>query len=373
MRLYTLDKRRRLAHIPGRPGVNVTKLNPLAAEMLEASAAGYAAAASLVHEDTLQRAGATEAFDRHEWLTHFKQRILELAAAIRVNQPDVFAQRVAWLRRAFEARGSSVALLESSISSLRTALDKEFSGELGATVVAPIEAALETFDRELAPEASYLDPGTATGKLGLEYIAACLAGEPDRGLELVLAAVEAGLAPADAYTRVLVPVQKEAGQFWHVGEISVAEERVISETTTRLMTLISYLHGGRPSASGPAVVLASVRGNAHDLGLRIICELFRLAGWRCLFLGANVPADEITRAVSLFAADLAVLNATMATQLDELRQTIAQIKETQPKTAVLVGGLALDETTELWREFGADAYASSIDDVVEIGQDVIAS
>jgi methanogenic corrinoid protein MtbC1 len=348
------------------------KLNPMAAEVLEASAAGYAAAASQVHEGALGRGEAAEEFSRSEWAAHFKQRILELAAAIRVNQPGLFAGQVVWLRRAFEARGSNVASLKSAMMSLRTALQQEFPDDLRPTVVSPIEIALQAFDAELPPDATYLDPDSKTGKLGLEYIAACLAGDPDRGLDLVLAAVEQGLTPADAYTRVLVPVQNEVGQFWHLGEISVAEERLISETTGRLMVLISHLHGGaRKDASGPVVVHASVKGNAHDLGLRVICELFRLAGWRCLFLGANVPADEIGRAASLYRADLVVLNATLATQLKELREAIAKINETHPKSAVMVGGMALDETPELWREFGADGYAASVDEAVTLGTSLI--
>jgi MerR family transcriptional regulator, light-induced transcriptional regulator len=350
----------------------VTKLNPIAAEVLEASAAGYAAAASVVHEMSGVGADVPQAQSRGDWVAHFKQRILELAAAVRVDEPSLFSGRVGWLRRAFEARGASVVEVETAMRSLRTALQQELPPDLRETVMKPIELALEALDRDLAPAATYLDPGTRPGELGLEYIAACLGGDPERGLGLVLQAVDAGMTPLEVYTRVLIPVQKEIGQFWHLGEISVAEERLISETTGRLMTLVAYLHGpGTESPDGPIVVLASVVGNAHDLGVRVVCELFRLAGWRCLFLGPNVPAAEIARAAEMFSADLVVLNATLTTQLKELRDAIASIKGARRETAVIIGGLALEEAPELWRHLGADGYAATVEAAVDLGRSVV--
>ena len=126
----------------------------------------------------------------------------------------------------------------------------------------------------------------------------------------MLGELENGLPPAAIYTQVLVAAEKEIGQLWHVGDASIAEEHLVSETTRELMALI-VAKRLPPQPSARSLIAASVAGNAHDIGLRAVADLFRLAGWRCLFLGANVPAAEIARAAESFDVDLVVLNATL--------------------------------------------------------------
>jgi methanogenic corrinoid protein MtbC1 len=101
--------------------------------------------------------------------------------------------------------------------------------------------------------------------------------------------------------------------------------------------------------------------------LRAVADLYRLAGWRCLYLGANVPAPEIARAAGTFDVDLVVLNTTLATQLKALGEAIATIRRLAPERKILVGGLAFDGVPDLWRQLGADGYAPTIGGAVDAG------
>ena len=345
----------------------MTDNQSLAAEILEVSAAGYAAAAIALFRERAPPGSAGEASGAEEWKAHFVQRILELAAAVRVNEPDLFSRRLIWLRNAFKARGRDESQLRVALISLRDALDRELPDALRPNVMAPIAKALAGLAQDLEPGSTGLGPSDAAGRLVLDYLAACLEGDPDKAVSLVMNAVDSGMVPKEVYLRVLVPAQKEIGELWHVGDISIAEERLVSEATRQLMTLLSARHtrSGNPRRT---VLAASVAGNAHDLGLGIVANLFRLAGWRCLFLGANVPGDEIARAAQFFGADLVVLNATLSTQLKGLSDCIAAIRQMTAGTPILVGGLAFEGAPELWRQLGADGYAASIDDAVATGE-----
>jgi methanogenic corrinoid protein MtbC1 len=115
------------------------------------------------------------------------------------------------------------------------------------------------------------------------------------------------------------------------------------------------------------MLAASVAGNAHDIGLRTVSDLFLLAGWRCIFLGANVPADDIARTVREYDVHLAVLTATLTPQLGSLANAIAEIKRQSPETRVLVGGIAFEGSGDIWRQIGADAFAARVDDAVAAG------
>jgi methanogenic corrinoid protein MtbC1 len=341
----------------------MTSLNTVAAEVLEASAAGYAAAAVALLQPA---ADAAHAGDGSTWKSHFVQRILDLAAAVRVEEPSLFARRIAWLRRAAVARGADDLELRRALLTLKAALQREVPAHLSPTIAPALELAVATFDEKIVHEAMALDAAKPHDRIVLRYLAACLEGDPQRAVALVLQELDSGLAPADAYVHVLLAAEREIGQLWHVGDVSVAEERLVSETTRDLMTLIAA-KCAPVGASGRTLVAAAVASNAHDLGLRAAVELFHLAGWRCLFLGANIPAAEIARAAEIFDADLVVLNATLTTQLKPLGDAIATIRSIAPARRILVGGLAFDDVPNLWKQVGADAYAARIEDAVGVG------
>jgi methanogenic corrinoid protein MtbC1 len=337
--------------------------NVMAAEILETSAAGYAAAAGALLQETAppQEAGAATT-----WRAHFMQRILELAAAVRVGEPDLFARRQAWLRRAFQARGQDETQLRRALTSLRDALMRELPKPMQPSIAGPIERALAVLDEELDPGRSLLDPADPAGRLALNYIEACLEGDPTRAIALGMDAAAGGMAVADVYLKVLVPAQQEVGQLWHDGNLGIAEEHLVSETTRQLMMLLAGTYAPQ-AAAGRTVLAAAVAGNAHDLGLRVVADLFRLAGWKCLFLGANVPGEEIARAAQAYRADVVVLNATLTTQLRTLGDSIVLIRRIAPAAKILIGGLAFEDAPGLWRQLGADGYASRMEDAVSTG------
>jgi methanogenic corrinoid protein MtbC1 len=345
----------------------MASLNTAAADVLEASAVGYAAAAVALLQSP---GGAAPSGDVGAWKIHLLQRVLDLAAAVRVAEPGIFARRMLWLRRAAVARGAGDVDLRRALLSLVAALRREVPGHLQDAIAPALQLAVESFDDEVPPRRMTLDAAKPLERIALRYLAACLEGDPQRATALVLNEIRSGLAPADAYMKVLLPAECEVGHLWHVGDVSVAEERVVSETTRDLMAVIVARHAPAVS-SGRALVAAAVASNAHDIGLRAAVDLFRLGGWRCVFLGASIPADEVARAAEMFAADLVLLNATLATQLKPLGDAIRTIRAIAPAPRILVGGLAFEEAPDLWKQLGADAYAPTIVDAVAIGSRLV--
>jgi methanogenic corrinoid protein MtbC1 len=339
-------------------------LNDLAAEILETSAAGFAAAA--LAELRPAAAAGPPAGDSATWRTHLTQRVLELAAAVRIEQPVLFANRIEWLRRAARARGRGEAELERALVALNTSVRRELPDHLCAAVAPSLDLGLEAFERELPAAVRTLDGETPADRLALRYLALCLEGKPHAAIELVLGELDRGLSPAAVYSDVLIAAQKEIGELWHVGDVSIAEEHLVSETTRELMALI-VAKRAPPAPTGPSLVAASVSGNAHDIGLRAVTDLFRLAGWRALFLGTNMPAEEIARAATAYAVELVVLNATLSTQLHALGDAIVTIRRLAPRCKVLVGGLAFAGLPDLWRQLGADGHAPTIEAAVPLG------
>lgn len=338
--------------------------NSILAEMLETSAAGYASAASAL---LLQTEAAAAGWAGKEWKAHLTQRVLELAASVRVNDPSLFSRRINWLRRAMSSRGGDESVLRSSLECLRDALDQELPEPFKPSIAQPLNLALDSFNSAVETDASALDPSTKEGRLALEYLTACLEARTDEAKQLILQALNDGFNPTAIYSRVLLPAQREVGQLWHIGDIHVGEERIVSTTTRDLMTLIVDRHAPKPDDSR-TVILASVSGNAHDIGLRAVADLFRLDGWHVIFLGADMPTDGIVHAAMSFSPGLVVLTATLATQIHSLGNAIEQIHKLESRPKVLVGGLAFLNSPDLWRQLKADGYADDIDAAVGIGK-----
>lgn len=307
-----------------------------------------------------------------EWKAHLTQRILELAAAVRVNEPGLFARRISWLRRAVRAREAEEGELRTALLGIQAALQRELPENLKSAVEEPIRLALAALDAEIEPEPTALDGSTPQGRLGLKFLTACLEAQSESAIRLIIDAVEAGMSVEDIYADVLLPAQREIGQLWHVGDVTISEERLVSETTRSVMTLL--VHRYAPAADADKTVLAaSVAGNAHDIGLRALSDLLRLRGWRSIFLGANVPSQEIAYAAQAFGARLTLLNATLTTQISTMASVIDRIRQVANKTRILVGGIAFEDAPELWRQLGADAYAKDIRSAVAMAAELIES
>jgi len=334
-------------------------LNDMAAELLETSAAGYAAAALAELQKTEPRGEAAA------WKTHLAQRVLELAAAVRVAEPALFARRIQWLQRAARARGAGEQDLKRALDSLRAALRRELPPSLEPAVRPALDLAARSLE-SVPAESARLDGSQPDQRLALRYLSLCLDARPQEAIAAVLRALDDGLPPSVLYTQVLLAAEKEIGELWHVGDVSIAEEHLVSETTRELMALV-VARAAPAEPRGPALIAASISGNAHDLGLRAAADLFRIAGWRCLYLGANVPARDIGTFAASTSVDVVLLNATLTTQLKALAETVAAVRALAPSSKILVGGLAFDGLPELWREVKADAYAPSIDVAVDEG------
>lgn len=347
----------------------MTNANPMAAQLLEASAQGYASAANVLLQQSPD-AAMNGAGSASEWKAHLTQRVFELAAAVRANEPALFARRISWLRRAFKARGADESGLRLALESLRAALDQELPEGLKSTVEQPIRLALDALDEEMEPKLHSLDASTSNGQLGIAYLTACIEARTEAAVQMILDAVDGELTPQDVFTKVLLPAQREIGDLWHIGDASVSEERIVSETTREVMTLI--VNRFSPVADEALTVLvASVAGNSHDIGLRAVSGLFKLAGWRSIFLGADMPTAEIASSAHRYHAKLIVLNVTLTTQLNTLESVIGAIRQESSGSRILVGGMALEGIPELWKRLGADGYAADIDSAVTVGLQLV--
>ncbi|MEO8224649.1 MAG: cobalamin-dependent protein [Gammaproteobacteria bacterium] len=349
--------------------------NPFASDLLERGAAGYAGfAASLMLErdpglQERQGAGAPSA-----WRTHLTQRLLELAAAVATDEPRLFTGRISWSRKAFRARGQDDLDLRNSLQALRDVLAERLPKPAQGLPLEYIDLALASLAMPApAPDASELDPKRPADRLALQYLQKILEGNVPEAVAIISTAARGDLGARAAYTDVLLPAQREVGRLWHADELSIAEEHMVTSATLRAMSVIVSQAPHQP-ANGRTVVVAAVSGNVHDVGLRALADMYQLAGWRVVFIGSDVPMQDLPTMLAFFEADLLMLGATLATHVPRVEQAIRSIRERcERPVRVVVGGAAFDDTSSLWSKVGSDGYAPTIDQALDVGARLVGS
>jgi methanogenic corrinoid protein MtbC1 len=301
------------------------------------------------------------------WTDHLQQRLVELSVALAAGDYNLFAARLAWSRSAMQARGLSSEDLDTSLMALRTALAEQLDNDTGITALECIDQAIQILghasEGKLGP---VLDVGVPLDRLALQYVQAVVAGNVLPGMQLVLDAVKHGTSIADAYLRVLLPAQQEVGRLWHLNALSVSEEHLVSYTTQRLMAALSSQAERKPD-NGFTAVAGAVAGNVHDIGIRAIAYLLEIEGWRTIYLGSDIPQVELPNTLDTYEADVLLLSVALTSQLPATTRTIETIREhSQQPVKILVGGHGLSEHADLWRETGADGYATNAETALKL-------
>ena len=109
------------------------------------------------------------------------------------------------------------------------------------------------------------------------------------------------------------------------------------------------------TSGGPTVVLATVKGDIHDIGKNIVKLLLENYGFTVIDLGRDVPPETVVKAAREHGAVLAGLSALMTTTVPAMEETVRLLHEQLPACKVMVGGAVL--TQEYADRIGADSYA----------------
>ncbi len=116
------------------------------------------------------------------------------------------------------------------------------------------------------------------------------------------------------------------------------------------------------------IILATVKGDIHDIGKNIVKLLLENYGFNVLDLGKDVSPEKILNTAKEINADLIGLSALMTTTVPAMEDTIKLIKENLPKCKIVVGGAVL--TKDYAKKIGADKYSKDALETVRYAQKI---
>lgn len=296
--------------------------------------------------------------------------LLYLAEALDINEPNLFYDYLSWTAQLFASINMPISVLEESLHVLSGILEEKLGIELAQQAAAMITEAAEKVGQHIQTSESYLTGDEPIDVLAREYLSALLNADRKQAGNLIAEGIQKGISIKDIYLKVFQRTQQELGRLWQLNKITVAQEHFCTAATQMIMSqLYPFIFTG--ALKDKHIVVACIGGELHELGARMVADIFELEGWDSYFVGANTPKEALMAAVKEPRADILALSVTMTFHLSALVDTIKTMKENFPQLPILVGGYPFNITQGLWKKVGADAYAPDAVQAVHIAEGLL--
>ncbi len=171
---------------------------------------------------------------------------------------------------------------------------------------------------------------------------------------LVRLAIEAEMDPMEVNTRILVPAMEEVGRRFNDKIFFLPQVILAAETMQKAFQVLKPLLPREEGSSKGKVVLATVKGDVHDIGKNILAAVLENHGYEVVDLGKNVDRETILSTAFKEEAHIVALSALMTTTMVEMKRVISEAKKRGLPARFLVGGAVV--TRSFAEEIGADGY-----------------
>ena len=185
---------------------------------------------------------------------------------------------------------------------------------------------------------------------------------------LIQRAVEAGLDPNTIINEALIPAMDVVGKDFGSGKIFVPEMLVSAVTMKAGVDILKPLLTGDQSQSRGTVIMATVRGDLHDIGKNLVTMMLEGAGFKVYDLGVDLNVDKLIEQVKAIRPDILGLSALLTTTMPEIQRAIGELKAQglRDKVKVMVGGAPLDRAFA--EKIGADGYGANAAEAVQLAR-----
>ena len=171
---------------------------------------------------------------------------------------------------------------------------------------------------------------------------------------------------------ILIPALDKVGADFEAGKVFLPQLIQAAGAAQAAFEVIREGLSAQPGGQGEpkgTIVLATVKGDIHDIGKNIVKVLLENYGYPVIDLGKDVEPAAVVEAAKKHAAPLVGLSALMTTTLGSMEETIRLLRVEQVPCKVVVGGAVL--TADYAKKIGADFYARDAKGSVDVARQVI--
>ena len=170
-------------------------------------------------------------------------------------------------------------------------------------------------------------------------------------LQGVLSDAAVSLSPTRMLDEVLMPILREIGERWRSGELRPAHEHFATAMLRSFLGNVPVTYSS--SEDAPLAIVTTPAGQLHELGALGAAVTAGLDGWRPLYLGPNLPAEDIAMAVRDCGARLVALSIVYPPDDRRISDELRRLRRLlPPDVPVLVGGASASSYADVLRELG---------------------
>lgn len=193
---------------------------------------------------------------------------------------------------------------------------------------------------------------------------AVIKGNIDKITELTNEALKF-FTPKACLDDILMPAINKVGDLFNEGRFFLPQLISAANAMKASIEILEpLLQTEGSSEAGATVVIATVKGDIHDIGKNLVALMLKNCGYRVIDLGKDVDTDVIIAKACEYDADIIALSALMTTTMTEMRNVVIKAKEAGIKAKVIIGGAVTTE--EYAASIEADGYSKDAADCVKL-------
>lgn len=176
--------------------------------------------------------------------------------------------------------------------------------------------------------------------------------------------------PMEVIKEHIVPALDTVGECFEEKTMYLPQLLMSAEAAGRAFNAVKEKMKNDSGGSKGKIIIATVKGDIHDIGKNIVKVLLQNYGYEVIDLGKDVPPETVLRKAKEQNVKLVGLSALMTTTVEAMADTIALFRKELPDTKIMVGGAVL--TREYADMIGADYYAKDAMGAVRIAENFFA-
>ncbi|MGB4860660.1 MAG: cobalamin-dependent protein, partial [Dokdonella sp.] len=245
---------------------------------------------------------------------------------------------------------------DADIERLRLLVSATEAGrQIGQVARLPNEdlRAMVAADANAPPAAPVVHHDHSDNNAYLERALAAVEHFEGNALESTLRTAALRLPSEQMLDHVLGPLLQAIGSGWQQGRFPPAYGHLATAIIRRVLTWMTDYPTVREDA--PVIVVGTPALQMHDLGAMLVATAAAGSGWRVIYLGASLPAQELVRAAKLAKADTVALSIVHPTDDVGVAHDLRELRYSLPAdTALIVGGAGAKGYADVLTEIGAN-------------------
>ncbi len=195
-----------------------------------------------------------------------------------------------------------------------------------------------------------------------DFLLALINGDRKQSYHFVDQYLKEDISIKELYDEYIKETLYRVGELWEHNKISVATEHLATAITESILNSL-FEKIVSENRAGKTTIVACVEHEYHQVGIKMIADIFEMNGWDTHFLGANVPVNELIDFAKDKKPDIFALSLSIYFHLPIFEKMITKITEAFPDIPIIAGGQAFRHGgLEVIRKFPIVKYLKNLDE-----------